>query len=466
MFINEGIFWIPENSQPLDRDHIQALTKKEWATFRAKTTSSGEEMENAKEVIPLGCTSSFQHWDPHPIAISSGDGAYIEDCGGTKYLDLSMGFGAMLAGHLNPHVVKELAKSLGQGTLFVTPSPISRDAAERLCVRFHLDQIRFTNSGSEATMCAIRLARVCSGKKGVLKLEGGYHGTYDPFQVSCKPDLAKAGPPDDPIPVCDYVGLVPGDSFVVPYNNLPSLERVLSANADKIACFILEPVMQNLAIILPDSGYLEGVRELCDRFGVLLVFDEVKTGLTAGPHGAAYRLGVVPDIICLAKSIGGGVPVGAFGGKQRYMDAITEGRFPHCGTFNGNPLAMAGVRAMDDICTAEAIGRSEELNRQTLEKMKEIITEFELPAQVVGFGVKGCITWSTSPVRNYRDYKATDFEVAKLHWLWMVNRGIITPPGLDEQWLISLAHTQKEIDMLVDDFRSFAAALREPTATA
>ena len=238
-------------------------------------------------------------------------------------------------------------------------------------------------------------------------------------------------------------------------------ERVFQAHADKISCFILEPVLENIAIVLPDAGYLESVRQLCDQYGIILIFDEVKTGLTAGYQGAAQRLGVKPDLITLAKSIGGGVPVAAFGGKAKYMQAVADGRLGHFGTFNGNPLAMAGIRAIDQICTPEALEKAEALNQQALVRINEIIDEYNLPAHTVGFGVKGCITWSTSPVRNYRDYKATDFQVAELSWLWSLNRGIITPPGLDEQWLISLAHGQAEIDILVEDFRSLAKALRD-----
>jgi len=154
------------------------------------------------------------------------------------------------------------------------------------------------------------------------------------------------------------------------------------------------------------------------------------------------------------------LPLAAFGGKKALMDTITDNRMAHFGTFNGNPLAMAGVRAMDRICTEESMAKAEALNVQALTRISEIIDQYELPAHTVGFGVKGCITWSVEPVRNYRDYKATDFEIAELSWLWSLNRGIITPPGLDEQWLISLAHTQKEIDILVEDFRQLAEALR------
>jgi glutamate-1-semialdehyde 2,1-aminomutase len=365
----------------------------------------------------------------------------------------------MLAGHLNPVVVQEIKESLEVGTLFVTPSPISRDAAELICKRFSLDQVRFTNSGTESTMYAVRTARAFTGKTGLVKVEGGYHGSYDPLTVSCKPTLKQAGDAENPNAIVDPATVV-GDVFVVPYNNAEALERTFAKHKDKIACFIVEPVLENIAIVLPDAGYLERVRELCDQYGIVLIFDEVKTGLTAGAQGAAQRLGVQPDLITLAKSIGGGVPVAAFGGKKKFMDAVTDGRMSHFGTFNGNPLAMAGVRAIDKICNTETLGAAEAFNMQALNRISEIITEYELPAHTVGFGVKGCITWSTTPVRNYRDYKATDFKIAELSWLWSINRGIMTPPGLDEQWLISLAHGQKEIDLLVEDFRSLAAAIR------
>jgi len=381
------------------------------------------------------------------------------DVDGRKLLDLSMGFGAMLAGHLNPVVVEEAKVALEGGTLFVTPSPIARDASERICKRFGIDQVRFTNSGTEATMYAVRTAKAYTGKSAIVKIEGGYHGSYDPLTVSAKPDLKLAGPADAPYPVVP-AGTNPGVVFVVPFNNLAALEKIFAEDHESIACFILEPVLENLGIVLPDAGYLQGVRDLCTRYGIVLIFDEVKTGLTAGAQGAAHRIGVQPDLICLAKSIGGGLPLAAFGGKKEIMAAITDNRMAHFGTFNGNPLAMAGVRAMDKVCTVEALGKAEALNNQALTRISEIIAEFQLPAHTVGFGVKGCVTWSKDPVRNYRDYKATDFQVAELSWLWSLNRGIITPPGLDEQWLISLAHTQAEIDILVDDFRSLAVALR------
>ena len=450
---------IPVTSEPLSETKLQALLDQEWARFKENTTASEKESALALQTMPLGVPSSFQHWDPYPISIVSAQGAWMTDVDGRRLLDLSMGFGAMLAGHLNPVVVAEIEASLKEGMLFVTPSPISRDAGERICKRFAIDQVRFANSGTEATMYATRLARAYSGKNGVVKIEGGYHGSFDPLMVSAKPALNEAGDSESPNAVA-YAGTVPGDVYVVPYNNLVALEKIFQEHSKNIACFILEPVLENIAIVLPDAGYLEGVRALCDHYDIILIFDEVKTGLTAGPQGAAQRLGVKPDLITLAKSIGGGVPLAAFGGKKKYMDAVADGRLAHFGTFNGNPLAMAGVRAVDKICTNEALAKAEALNMQALARITEVIEQYQLPAHTVGFGVKGCITWSTSPVRNYRDYKATDFKIAELSWLWSLNRGVITPPGLDEQWLISLAHGQEEIDILVEDFRSLAEALR------
>jgi glutamate-1-semialdehyde 2,1-aminomutase len=450
---------IPASSKPVSPERVAQVLADEWKLFTKNTAGSAAESKRAFASLPLGVTSSFQHWDPYPISIASAEGAWMTDVDGRKLLDLSMGFGAMLAGHLNPIVVEEIQTSLRQGMLFVTPSPTSTDAAERICKRFGIDQVRFTNSGTESTMYAVRVARSATEKMGILKVEGGYHGSYDPFVVSSKPPLDKIGNPDKPNAYID-ANLVPGDIYVVPFNNLEALEKMFKKNSKKIACFIVEPVLENLAIVLPDVGYLEGVRALCDKYDVVLIFDEVKTGLTAGPKGAAARLGVKPDLITLAKSIGGGLPLAAFGGKKKYMDYVSNGKMAHFGTFNGNPLAMAGVRAVDRICTDEAMAKAEAFNMQALDRISAIIDEFELPAHTVGFGVKGCVTWSTTAVRNYRDYKATDFGIAEAHWLFSLNRGIITPPGLDEQWLISLAHGQAEIDLLVEDFREFAIALR------
>ena len=450
---------LPTHSKPLDTNRLAMLFEQQVALYQSNLRSSGVEYERALKSIPLGAHSTFQSFDPYPISIVSAKGAWMTDVDGRKMLDLSMGFGSMLAGHLNPEVMAELKATLDVGTLYTAPSPDSRDAAERLCRRFGIDQIRFTNSGTESTMYAIRTARAYTGKEGVVKVEGGYHGSGDAVMVSTKPPLDKAGPADSPNSVIGNAS-VPGESYVVPFNNIAALESVFEKHYSTIACFIVEPVLENIGIVLPDEGYLEAVRQLCDQYKIILIFDEVKTGLTAGPQGAAQRLGVIPDLICLAKSIGGGIPLAAFGGKAEFMKPVTDGRMPHLGTFNGHILAMAAVRAIDKIFTPTALAKAESLNIQALTRFQEIIDTYELPAHTVGFGVKGCVTWSDTPVRNYRDYKATDFQIAELSFIWSLNHGIMTPPGLDEQWLISLAHDQAEIDFMVNDFSELAKTLR------
>ena len=451
---------VPASSTPIDHERVQALLASEWERFTTTTPASGAHNARASKSLPLGVTSSFQHWDPYPISIASARGAWLTDVDGRQMLDLSMGFGAMLVGHLNPTVVARVTEALEKtGTLFVTPSPTATEVAERFQHRFGLDMLRFTQSGTESLMYAIRTARAVTGRKAIVKLEGGYHGGYDALQVSVKPAVVDAGPEDAPTPVVPHDAEA-GTVFVVPYNDLVRLEAIFEEHAKQIACFVLEPVMENIGIVLPDEGYLAGVRALCDKFGIVLIFDEVKTGLTAGHAGASARLGVKPDLVTLAKSIGGGLPLAAFGGKQEFMDAVVDNRMAHFGTYNGNPLVMAAAMAVDEVCTEQALADAERVNDDALEKMDAIIATHELPAHTVAFGVKGAITWSPTPVRNYRDYKRTDFLIAELSWLWGVNRGVLTPPGLDEQWLVSLAHTTADMDKLVGEFAELAEAIR------
>jgi glutamate-1-semialdehyde 2,1-aminomutase len=450
---------VPASSTPLDRDRVESLLAEEWKRFEKTTPNSAAHHARALRVLPLGVPSSFQHWDPYPVAIVSAKGAWLEDVDGRKVLDLSMGFGAMLAGHLNPRVVAEVAKTLETGTLFVTPSPSATEAAERFQRRFSLDQLRFANSGTEATMYALRTARAFTERKAIIKIEGGYHGGYDALQVSVKPEVAEAGPEEAPTPVTPFE-VEAGTVHVVPYNDLDRLGQLFDQHGSEIACVFMEPVLENIGIVVPDAGYLAGVRTLCDQHGALLVFDEVKTGLTAGPQGASQRLGVSPDLVALAKSIGGGLPLAAFGGRADVMATVTDHRSAHFGTYNGNPLVMAAAVAIDEIATEEALAAAELLNVGALDQMNAIIGSHELPVHTVGFGVKGAVTWAATPVRNYRDYKRTDFGAAELSWLWGVNRGVLTPPGLDEQWLVSLAHTSEDMDILVGEFGELAAALR------
>jgi glutamate-1-semialdehyde 2,1-aminomutase len=227
-----------------------------------------------------------------------------------------------------------------------------------------------------------------------------------------------------------------------------------------VACFIVEPVMENIGICLPDPGYLQAVREITERHGTLLIFDEVKTGITAGWAGATGALGVTPDLVALAKSIGGGLPLGAFGGKREYMDQITMGRVIHLGTYNGNPLCMAAAKAvLAEVCTPQATAVTIGRNKMLVDACNDIIDDAGLPAHTIQFGAKGCVTWAPEPIRNYRDYKATDMDLAFAQWIHGINRGILLPPGLDEQWLISIMHTESDALRYADVFADFVNEL-------
>jgi glutamate-1-semialdehyde 2,1-aminomutase len=437
------------------------ITARELQRYSDRTTASQAANARARRVLPLGVPSSFQAYDPYPIVVRRSEGAFMEDVDGHRYVDFDMGFGALFAGHGHPLVRAAVDRQLDNGTLFVTPCEMNAEVAELLGERYGLPMWRFTNSGTEATMDAIRVARGVTGRDKIVKVEGGYHGHHDEVMISMKPPLDKAGPADAPIPVPATAGVtqaVLGDTIVIPYNDADALERVLADN--DVACFIVEPVMENIGICLPQPGYVQRVREITQRHGTLLIFDEVKTGITAGWGGATGALGVTPDLVALAKSIGGGFPVGAFGGKAEYMDTITQGKVIHLGTYNGNPLVMAATRAvLTEVCTPEATDGVIALNAKLLDACNGIIANAGLPAHTVQFGAKGCITWAVEPIRNYRDYKATDFDLAFAQWIHGINRGVLLPPGLDEQWLISMMHTESEAMHYADVFGEFVAEL-------
>ncbi|MGA1540912.1 MAG: aspartate aminotransferase family protein, partial [Ilumatobacteraceae bacterium] len=401
----------------------RAITARELARYSERTRGSQVATERASKVLPLGVPSSFQAYQPHPIVVRSASGANMVDVDGNVYVDYDMGFGALFAGHVHPRVRQAVESQLDNGTLFVTPCELNADVAELLAARYGLPMWRFTNSGTEATMDAIRVARGVTGRDKIVKVEGGYHGHHDEVMVSMKPSLDEAGPADRPTPVPSTAGItqaVLGDTIVIPYNDADALERVLRTG--DVACFIVEPVMENIGICMPQPGYLEEVRRITEKYGTLLIFDEVKTGITAGWSGATGALGVLPDLVSLAKSIGGGLPLGAFGGKQEYMDQITLGRVVHLGTYNGNPLCMAAAKAvLADVCTPEETDRVVARNTLLTDECARIVAMAELPAHTVQFGAKGCITWSPEPVRNYRDYKATDFDLAYAQWIHGIN---------------------------------------------
>ncbi len=439
----------------------KAITHREMQVYAERTRMSQAATERARKVMPAGVPSSFQAYEPWPVVVKHSSGSRMIDVDDNEYVDYDMGFGALFAGHMNPAVFKAVRDQLDDGTLYVTPCELNAEVGEILADRYGFPMWRPTNSGTEATMDAIRLAKGVTRRDKIVKVEGGYHGHHDEVMISNKPSLDDAGPADRPNSVPQSAGISKGvlaDVVVVPYNDAEALDRALAGG--DVACFIVEPVMENIGICLPDPGYLEAVREITRKHGTLLIFDEVKTGITAGYGGATAQLGVRPDLVTLAKSIGGGFPVGAFGGEAEYMDYITRGEVLHLGTYNGNPLVMAAVKAtLTEACPRPVVEETIARNDRLVDACQEIIDRSGIPAHTVRFGAKGCITWSTTPVRNYRDYKATDFDLAFAQWIHGINRGVLLPPGLDEQWLISVMHDDADAMRYATVFAEFVDEL-------
>ena len=442
----------------IPRENVEALLKEELALFEQRTPKSKALYERAAKSMPFGVASSFQAGDPYPIYLAEGQGSRVTDVDGNSYVDLHNGFGAMAAGHSHPKVRAAIERAAATGTHFAATTEAAVALAEEIKRRFGVDKVRFTNSGTEATMDAVRLGRAAAGKDILVKIEGSYHGHHDTVMYSIAPSLDSGGPDARPWSVPFSRGIPPEttDSLrIVAFNDPDALETLLSEHEGKVGALIMEPVMMNLGIVMPKPGYLEKVRELCDKHGVVLIFDEVKTGVTIAAGGATEYFGVQPDLVCLAKSIGGGVPIGAFGGKAAIMDEIENG-VAALGTFNGNPLSMAAALAtLTEVLTPEAYELLAKLGTRLATGCQKALDAHGIPAVTMDLGCKGAVTFSEKPVERYRDYAAIDDSLFDASWYWLINRGIFQTPGKEEQWTISVQHSEADIDAFVEAFSGY-----------
>jgi len=449
----------------IDRqDHIVRLVEEQEKIFVDRQPRSGEIETRALRSLAGGATSSWMIARPQTVWITHGSGSKIYDLDGNEYVDLHGGYGVGLIGHNHPSFVRAITDRATRGTHFAQPTEDAIAVAEQLASRFDQPLWRFTNSGTEATLDAFHLMRAATGRDIVIKIEGCYHGHHDSAMVSVGNERDEIGPVERPSSPPAGSGLpqaVTDLTRIAHFNDLESVERILLENPGQVAGAILEPIMMNAGIIEPDDGYLPGLKDLLHRHGALLAFDEVKTGLTTGPGGATRLLGVTPDLICLAKAMAGGVPCGAIGGTDRVMGLIVEGKYDQVGTFNGNPLTMATAKAvLTEILDAEAYLHLDALRERMVTGAEEVIAEYELAAYVAAFGAKGCVTFSPTRIRNYRDYLEIDADHSHLHWLFQHNGGVFMPPwGKSEQWTLSVQHTQEDAQRFVDNFRASAQAL-------
>ena len=450
--------------EQIDRKRVAALTEAQQEQFRNRTGRSAKTFERAVRSMPGGVPSSFQENDPWPVYIERGQGSRVWDVDGNEYADFHNGFGVMCIGHANPTVGAAVKARIDEGTHFAAPTDGSIVVAEELVRRFGLPQWRFNNSGTEATMDAVHLARGATGRDTILKIEGSYHGHHDAVMVSVYPPLEALGARDDPVSV-PYGGGTPRAltelTRAVPFNDADALESVLEKIGEQVAGLIMEPAMMNINIIPPREGYLERVRELTAWHGVKLIFDEVKTGCTISPGGATQRFGVTPDMITLAKASCGGYPGGAIGMSEELAAIVADGTVKQYGTFNGNPLVMAAAEAtLTEVLADDAYERFEATNRRLLEGCQQIVDSYELPAYTEGLGAKGCVIFSPERMYEYRDYLTkVDEELSTLAWLYHMNHGIFMTPGVEEEWTLSIAHADEDLQRYLNAFEAFARDL-------
>ena len=416
--------------------------------------------------MPGGVPSSYQSREPWPIYLERGEGAVVWDVDGRRLWDFHNGFGSMPQGHAHPAIVKAVEERVRLGTQFAAPTEDGIEVAEELARRFGLPKWRFNNSGSEATMDAIRIARGLTGRDTILKIFGSYHGHHDAVMVAVG-DVDTNVDPDD-IPSTPYGGGVPQAvadlTVAVPFNDAGALARRierLEAEGRKPACLIMEAALMNIGVVMPEDGYLEAVRDITKRHDVVLIFDEVKTGLAIAAGGATERFGVKPDMVTLAKTLGGGLPSGAIGGTEEVMSVVEDGTVYQVGTFNGNPLTMAAAKAsLREVLTPDAYEHLDRINERLLAGCQDVIDRHGLPGYSVGVGSKGCVTFADETITDFATFKQhQDAELAELAWLYNLNRGIFMTPGREEEWTLSIAHTDEAADAYVAVFEELAQDL-------
>ncbi len=403
--------------------------------------------EKARTLMPGGVSSpvrAFRAVGGTPRFITSARGCWLEDADGRRYVDYIGSWGPMILGHAHPDVVAALEEAVGRGTSFGAPCPGEVALAEEIVARVpSVEMVRFVNSGTEATMSAVRLARAATGRAVVVKFAGAYHGHGDAFLIQAGSGAATFGLPDSP-------GVTPGaarDTRVARYNDLEDVERLFGAEGEAIAAVIVEPVAGNMGVVPPERGFLEGLRSLCDRYGALLIFDEVMTGFRVGPAGAEGRYGVRPDLGTFGKVIGGGLPVGAYGGRADLMSMVApEGPVYQAGTLSGNPLAMAAGLATLKALTADAYERLEQLSAHLQARLERACEEASVPVTIQRVGSMLTLFFVPGPVRNMDDLSAADHGRFRVFFNRMLEAGVHLPPSGYEAWFVSLAHDTAVIE--------------------
>ncbi|HEV3215981.1 MAG TPA: glutamate-1-semialdehyde 2,1-aminomutase [Vicinamibacterales bacterium] len=419
-----------------------------------RSAKSAKLFARAQQILPGGVDSpvrAFKAVGGTPLFIRKGAGAYLTDVDGRSYIDYVMSWGPLIHGHAPRGLVKALARTARDGTSFGAPTALEIELGERVRgLMPSLERVRFVSSGTEATMSAIRVARAATRREKIIKFEGCYHGHADPFLVQAGSGLTTLGTPTSP----GVTRAAAADTLIATYNDVASCQRLCEAFPDQIAALIVEPIAGNMGVVPPAPGFLPGLRELCTRHGLVLVFDEVISGFRAGTGGAQGWSGVIPDLTCLGKIIGGGLPVGAYGGREDLMRLVSpEGPVYQAGTLSGNPLAMtAGLWSLGQL-SQRLYHRLADLGAMLAEGLADAARGAGVPLQVNAIGSLLTPFFTSTPVRNYQSATRCDTVRYGAFFRAMLARGVYPPPSQFEAWFLSGAHTGRDVEKTISAAR-------------
>jgi len=410
-------------------------------------------------ILPGGVDSpvrAFKAVGATPLFIDRAAGSRLRDVDGNQFIDYVMSWGPLIHGHAPRGLVRAVASAARHGTSFGAPSPLEAQLGERVrALMPSIERVRFVSSGTEAAMSAVRVARAATGRDGIIKFEGCYHGHADAFLVKAGSGALTLGTPTSP----GVTRAASGDTLVADYNDLDSVQRVFSANAGRIAALIVEPIAGNMGVVPPADGFLRGLRDICTAQGALLIFDEVISGFRASAGGAQGLTGVRPDLTCLGKIIGGGLPVGAYGGRADLMDLVSPaGPVYQAGTLSGNPLAMtAGLWCLDRL-TPRLYRSLAALGRRLAAGFADAARDAGVPVQINAFGSLLTPFFTSSPVKDYRSATTANTDRYATFFRGMLTRGVYPPPSQFEAWFLSAAHSVRDVDYTI---RAARAAMRD-----
>lgn len=427
-------------------------------------TNSQAQMKRAMKVIPLGVSSNFRYWGENETpVVSRAEGGYLWDVDGNRYIDYRLGYGPIILGHANKDVDNHVREAIADGTVYAFTTEREIRVAEKMVEMVPgLDMVRFANSGTEATMHAIRLARAFTGREKVLKFEGQYHGMYDYVLWSTSSaEASLLGSKRSPIPLASSSGIpnaIRELIITLPFNDFEGVEYTLKQSWFDVACIIVEPMLGNAASIEPLPGFLEHLRKLCDEYGILLIMDEVKTGFRVARGGAQELYKITPDLATYAKSMGNGYPVAAFGGKREIMDHVGKG-VSHGGTYAGNNIAMAAAeKTLEILSTTQALEDVAERGKQLQKGISDILESYSTPFVFTGHPSMFGVTFAENQPKDFRDWAASNHDQYDAILEALVKRGAMPEPDSLEPWFFCRAHSKQDID---DTLTAFEDSVEE-----